>query len=95
MIGVNIQSVSQSMTTLSPAAKYFEELVMSDKINLGQNPVFRYNNSNARLKFSNTSNLIRIVKDKDLNPIDSIISTIVALRIYMSDEFNELNLLIG
>lgn len=82
--------VSQSITTMSTPSKYLEELVISEEINLGQNPVLRYCNSNARIRFSQTSTLIRVIKDEQLNPIDSMISTIVALATYMETEFSTL-----
>ena len=88
---IPIVPVPQSMSVMSPPSKYFEYLVLNKKIELGQNPVLRYCNANARLKFSKTSNLIRISKDDQLNPIDSIISTVVALAVYMNQEYNEIN----
>ncbi len=88
---IPIIPVSQSITTMSPPAKYFEELVASKRVNLGQNPVLRYCNNNARIQFSRTSSLIRIAKDEDLNPIDSVISTVIALAVYMETEFDALN----
>jgi len=90
ILHIPVVPVSQSITTLSTPTKYLEELVISKQINLGQNPVFRYCNSNARIKFSQTSNLIRVIKDEQLNPIDSVISTIVALAVYMETEFSTL-----
>lgn len=92
---IEVVPVSQSITTMSTPTKYLEELIISQKINLGLNPVLRYCNSNARIKHSPTSNLIRVIKDEQLNPIDSIISTIVALAVYMQTEFDSLTHIIN
>ncbi|WP_430813139.1 terminase TerL endonuclease subunit [Carboxylicivirga sp. RSCT41] len=83
--------VSQSITTLSPPSKLLEELVISENINFGFNPALKYCNSNARIKFSQSSNLIRVIKDEMLNPIDSIISTIISLALYMESEYSTLS----
>lgn len=95
LIDVQIIPVSQAITTLSPPTKYFEELVIGQDIKLGQNPVLRYCNSNSYVQYSRTSNLIRVIKDEDLNPIDSIISTIIAIATYMHTEFTELEHLLN
>jgi phage terminase large subunit-like protein len=85
-----IEAVSQNITTMSPPSKYLEELIMTQRINMGVNPVLAYCNSNSRVKYSVSSNLIRVIKDPQLNPIDSMISTIVALACFMETEFDEL-----
>ena len=85
----------QNIIHISPAAKYLEKLILEENINVGQNPVLRYCNSNARVRFSITSNLIRIVKDEQLNPIDSIIALIMSLGAYIETEYDEVNHLLG
>lgn len=87
---IPIKPVAQNITTMSPPSQYFEDLVVTQNINLGENPVLRYCNSNAHIKYSATSSLIRVVKNADLDPIDSIISSIVAVACYMETEFSTL-----
>ncbi len=85
----------QSIKYISPAAKFLEKMVLGGEINLGQNPVLRYCNSNARVQYSISSNLIRIIKDEQLNPIDSMMALIMALGAYMETEYDEINHLLG
>lgn len=95
LMHIPIIPVGQGSTTLSSPTKYFEALVTNKKINLGKNPVLRYCNSNCRVKYFQTSSLIRIIKDRKQNPIDSIISTIVGLTVFMETEFDETTLMIN
>jgi phage terminase large subunit-like protein len=83
--------VAQNISTLSAPSKLMETLTISDEINYGFNPALKYCNSNARIKFSQTSNLIRVIKDEHLNPIDSIISTIISLALFMESEYSTLS----
>ncbi|MBK3516701.1 terminase large subunit [Carboxylicivirga marina] len=91
----DIVAYAQSWLMMSAPAKYLERLVLGGEINLGQNPVLRYCNSNARVQFSISSNLIRITKDEQLNPIDSMIALVMALGAYMETEYDEINHLLG
>ncbi|WP_430811275.1 MULTISPECIES: terminase large subunit [unclassified Carboxylicivirga] len=91
----DIVAYPQSIKFISPAAKFLEKLVLGGEINLGQNPVLRYCNSNARVQYSISSNLIRITKDDQLNPIDSMMALIMALGAYMETEYDEINHLLG
>ena len=86
--------VAQSDLVMNQPTRLLEKLVISEKINLGVNPVLKYNNSNCRLRINQTSNLIRVIKDEQLNPIDSIISTIVALAVYDETKNSTLSIML-
>jgi phage terminase large subunit-like protein len=91
---IPVEAIGQSTSVMSVPSKFFEQLVHTRAINLGKNPVFRYCNSNARVKYFQTSSLIRVIKDKQLNPIDSVVSSIISVACYMQTEFDEIKHLI-
>lgn len=86
---VEIKPFSQRITMMSPPTEYLEALVYNQEIELGRNPVLRYCFSNALIKHSRTSSLIQVVKDEQLNSIDSCISTIVAVGMWMDSELDD------
>jgi phage terminase large subunit-like protein len=77
--GIPREAFGQGYASMSPAAKNFEKAVLGHRLIHGNNPVLRWNATNAAIKLDEAEN-IKPVKDKSTGRIDGIVAAIMALE---------------
>ncbi|MCG3056113.1 terminase large subunit, partial [Escherichia coli] len=76
--GYEVNEVRQGFRTLSEPIKYTKELMIRDKFNHMNNPLLKWCTANAVAKYDSNENVI-LDKDKSINRIDAIASTVTAM----------------
>jgi phage terminase large subunit-like protein len=79
--GVPMQQFSQTIMNYSTPTKEMEKLILSKRINHGNNPVLRWQADNVQI-YTNTNDDRRPHKGKSKDKIDGIISGLMALGEY-------------
>lgn len=91
--GAECVAVRQTYSGLSSACKRFEEIVISQSIRDGGNPIMRWMVGNVSVKEDADGN-IRPVRDKSPNKIDGVVALLTALaraELYYADEADGLS----
>ena len=87
--GCPVVPFGQGFASMSLPSKEFERLILDKKLNHAGNPVLRWMMSNVQVKLDPAGN-IKPDKQKSGrgNRIDEIVASIMALGIYLDDNFN-------
>lgn len=76
--GLDVVTMGQGMASMSSPSKEFERLLVSQRINHGDNPVLRWQASNVEVKTDEHGN-IKPVKSSTKGKVDGIICSIMAI----------------
>jgi phage terminase large subunit-like protein len=82
--GANMVPFGQGYQSMSTPCKEIEKLVLSQKINFGNNPVMRWMNGNVMLRHDPAGN-IKIDKDKSIEKVDGMVALAMAIGGYLTD----------
>ena len=76
--GLNIVKHAQTMTAMNYPCRTFEELVLQQRLTVGDDPVFEWMVSNTAVATDANEN-IKIVKDKSGDRVDGVVAAVMAI----------------
>jgi len=86
--GVQMDVFAQTIMEFSEPTKTFKNLVLEKRLNHGNNPVMRWQVSNA-VEISDTNENVRIAKNKSREKVDGVIAGIMAIGEWQKQNWKE------
>lgn len=86
--GIEMNVFAQTLRNFSQPTKFFKNCVLQERLNHGNNPVMRWQMSNA-VEISNTNEDVRISKKHSREKVDGVITGIMSLGEYQRHNWAE------